>query len=486
LRRKGGAAIASDKPYYIAGRWKRSNSALEVRNPYDGSLVGATSHASDEDVEEAIESAVGAFEETRRQPSYRRHAALMAVRAGMEMRRDEIIRLIVQEAAKPLKDATAEFERGLLTVEVAAEESKRIGGEALPLDWAASADQRFGITRRFPVGPILGISPFNFPLNLALHKLAPAIASGNPIVLKPAAKTPLVMLLIAELVDQAGLPPGAVSIFPVPNETAERMVKDERFKLLTFTGSSSVGWRLKASAGMKRVLLELGGNAGVIVDEGAPLDYSLARLLRGSFSYAGQSCISVQRIYLHEAVYDSFLERLVDGVRSLIVGDPMDADTDVGALIDGGAAERVESWIQEAVAEGARVLTGGKRDGPVIEPAVIVDAPVEAKVCVEEAFAPLVVVFPFHDFRDAVKQVNSSQYGLQAGVFTRDLEHAWLAFEEIEAGGVVINDVPTWRVDHMPYGGVKASGLGREGVRYAIEEMTELRLLVMNREWVNA
>jgi len=471
------------RPYYIAGEWRRSDAKLDVISPYDGSVVGTTSYASERDVEDAIVAAERAFEETRRLPSYARHDALMRLRRGMDERRDEIIRSIVLEAGKPLKDATAEFERGLLTIATAAEEAKRIGGEAIPLDWAPSGDGRFGVTRRFPVGPVLGISPFNFPLNLALHKLAPAIASGNPIVLKPAAKTPLVMLTIAEIIDSAGLPPGAVSIFPVPNDVAERMVADERFKLLTFTGSSAVGWRLKGAAGKKRTLLELGGNAGVIVDQSAPQEYAVQRLLAGGFSYAGQSCISVQRVYIDRAIYDEFTAAFVDGVRRLKAGDPLDPATDVGPLIDEKAAQRTQAWIDEAVAEGAGVLTGGAREGSLFEPTVLVDVAPNARVCMEEAFAPLVVLFPFDDFAEAVRDVNSSPYGLQAGVFTRDLEHAWLAFEGIEAGGVIVNDVPTWRIDHMPYGGVKDSGFGREGLRYAIEEMTELKLLVINRAW---
>jgi glyceraldehyde-3-phosphate dehydrogenase (NADP+) len=483
VKRQEEGDIIEEKPYYIAGRWRRSEKRLDVVSPYDGSLVGATSWASDADVEEAIRAAQRAFHETRRSSSHARHDALMRIRSQMDSRREELIELIIREAGKPRRDAAGEFERGLLTVEAAAEESKRIGGEALPLDWAPSADARFGVTRRFPLGPVLGISPFNFPLNLALHKLTPAIAAGNTIVLKPATKTPLVMLTIAEIVHEAGLPEGAVSIFPVSNDGAEAMVKDERFRLLTFTGSSSVGWRLKAIAGTKRVLLELGGNAGVILDESAPLEYATERLLRGSFSYAGQSCISVQRIYVHQAIYDRFIDRFVAGVQVLRAGDPMNPDTDMGPLIDENAAQRTEAWVREAVDAGAHVVVGGRRDGAFFEPTVLIDVPSTAKVCIEEAFAPLVVVFKFNDFDSAVRDLNNSPYGLQAGVFTRDLEHAWRAFEGVEVGGVIVNDVPTWRVDHMPYGGVKGSGLGREGLRYAIEEMTEPRLLVINREW---
>jgi len=478
--------MAQSQPYYVAGHWKQSEARLEVVNPYSGSVVGATSYATEADVEEAIAGAQRAFEATRRLSSHERFDILGRVRHGMEERRDEIVRLIVEEAGKPIGSANAEFERALLTITTAAEEAKRIGGDAIPLDWAPSADHRFGITRRFPIGPVLGISPFNYPLNLALHKVAPAIASGNPIVLKPSYKTPLVMLTLAEIIDQAGLPSGAVSVMPVPNDVAERMVQDERFKLLTFTGSSAVGWHLKQLAGQKRVILELGGNAGVIVDETAPQKYAIKRLLAGGFSYAGQSCISVQRIYIHQAIYENFSRDFIVPVRALKLGDPMDPETDVGPLVDRKAAERTAEWIQEAVAQGARVLTGGKHDGALFEPTVLADASPTARVCMEEAFAPLVVLFPFKDFKSAVRDVDSSAYGLQAGVFTRDLENAWHAFEELTVGGIIINDVPNWRVDHMPYGGVKASGLGREGLRYAIEEMTELKLLVINRAWVDA
>lgn len=471
------------RPYYIAGQWKQSDNRLEVVNPYNGETVGVTSLATESDVEGAVAAAERALEETRRLSSHERFDILIRVRQGMEKRRDELIKSIVQEAGKPIKDATAEFERALLTVGTAAEESKRITGEAIPLDWAPAADERFGVTRRYPIGPVLAISPFNFPLNLAMHKLAPAIAAGNPVVLKPASKTPLVMLTMAEIIDEAGLPAGAVSVFPTTNALAEGMVQDDRFKLLTFTGSSSVGWRLKSVSGRKRVLLELGGNAGVIVDETAPQEYAAQRLLAGGFSYAGQSCISVQRVYIHEAIYEGFSGEFAEGVGKLKLGDPMNPETDVGPLIDEKAAQRTAEWVQEAVSDGARVLTGGKGNGSMYEPTVLAGAVPTARVCMEEAFAPLVVVFPFDDFRDAVKKVNGSDYGLQAGVFTRDLENAWLAFDELEVGGVVVNDVPTWRVDHMPYGGVKSSGLGREGLRYAIEEMTELKLMVVNRSW---
>lgn len=472
------------RPYYIAGKWKYSDEKLEVINPANGQTVSNTSYATRADVEEAISAAERAFQDTRRLSSHERFDILMKIYNGMEKRKDELIRLIVQEAGKPIRDATAEFQRGLLTVQTAAEEAKRIGGESMPLDWTPAADRRFGITKRFPIGPILGISPFNFPLNLALHKLAPALAAGNPIVLKPATKTPLVMLAMAEIIHQAGLPEGAVSIFPVPNEVAEQMVKDDRFKLLTFTGSSPVGWHLKSVAGQKNVLLELGGNAGVIVDDTAPLEYTLQRVLTGGFSYSGQSCISVQRVYVHQSIYDKFSEGLVDGARNLKIGDTMDPDTDMGPMIDEKAAQRIQQWVQEAVDGGSRLLVGGERKGAFFSPAVLSGAPPDSRVCTQEAFAPIIVLFPFDNFAGALRALDRSYFGLQSGVFTRDLEHAWMAFEELTVGGIMLNDVPTWRVDHMPYGGVKGSGLGREGIRYSIEEMTELKLMVINRAWV--
>ena len=475
--------MSSTRPYYVAGRWQESDDRLEVVNPYDGSVVGVTSYASEAHVEEALTAAERAFDQTRRLPAYARSEALLRIRDGMLALREELARLIVQEAGKPWRDASGEVERAALTVQTAAEEARRIGGEMIPLDWAPRGRQRVGVAARFPIGPVLGISPFNFPLNLAMHKLAPAIAAGNPMIVKPASKTPLVMLALAEIVDGAGLPAGAVSILPLPGPRAERLAADPRIKAVSFTGSSQVGWHLRDVAGPKRVLLELGGNAGVIVDESAPLDYAVGQLVTGGFSYAGQSCISVQRVFVHESLFAAFLDRFADGVRSLKVGDPMDPDTDLGPMIDEGAARRIAAWVEEAVSQGARVVTGGGRHGSVFEPTILVDAPPEAKVCAEEAFAPLVVVFPFKTFEEAVEQLNRSYYGLQAGVFTRDLERAWYAFENIEVGGVVINDVATWRAEHQPYGGVKGSGLGREGVKYAIEEMTDLRLMILNRSW---
>jgi glyceraldehyde-3-phosphate dehydrogenase (NADP+) len=351
----------------------------------------------------------------------------------------------------------------------------------MPLDLLPASKGRFGIVRRFPIGPIAGISPFNFPLNLALHKIAPAMASGNPIVLKPPSRDPLTMMLIARLLDEIGIPKGSVSVLPMNREVGDAMVEDDRFKLLSFTGSPDVGWDMKRRAGMKRVVLELGGNAGVIVDEDADLDFAAQRARVGAFSYAGQVCISVQRIFVHEAVYKSFKHHLIEETGKIKCGDPLDRATDLGPMIDEKAAQRSQKWVEDAVAGGARVLTGGKADGRFFQPTIIENAARESFVCSREAFAPLVTIFPVKSFKKAVDLVNDSEYGLQAGVFTNRLEHALYAFERIEAGGVIVNDIPTYRIDHMPYGGVKASGLSREGLRYAIEDMTEMRLMVINR-----
>jgi glyceraldehyde-3-phosphate dehydrogenase (NADP+) len=369
-----------------------------------------------------------------------------------------------------------------MTFHVAAEEARRIGGEVVPMELAAHGRGRLAIVRRFPIGPVAAISPFNFPLNLSAHKIAPAIAAGNPIVLKPATKTPLSALYLAELLRQSGLPEGAISVLPLPRKTGDRLVTDARFKLLTFTGSSPVGWDMKARAGKKKVILELGGNAGVIVDDSADLAVAARRVATGGFALAGQSCISVQRVYVHERVVDAFTSELLARVAALKVGDPLDPATDLGPMIDESEAARVDEWVQEAVGRGARVLTGGRRlGGALYAPTVLADVPADAKVCAAEVFAPLVGIFPFARFDDALREVNRSAFGLQAGVFTSSLEHTLRAFDEIETGGVIVNDVPTWRIDQMPYGGVKDSGLGREGPRYTIDEMTEPRLLVINR-----
>ncbi len=468
-------------PMYLAGEWVESDSPLEITNPYDGSPIGRTWLASADQLEQAIVAAQAAFETTRAQPTFERVRILDALAVKLKEHRDEIASLIAREAGKPIRDAEIEADRGVFTVQIAAEEAKRIEGEVIPLDLLASSKGRFGIVRRFPIGPIAGISPFNYPLNLALHKVAPAIASGNPIVLKPPTRDPLVMLFVARLLDEIGIVPGSLSVLPMNREVGNVMVEDERFALLSFTGSPDVGWEMKRSAGRKKVVLELGGNAGVIVDEDSDLSFAAQRIRVGAFAYAGQVCISVQRVFVHEKVYGAFLETLVAETSRIKLGDPLDRDTDLGPMIDEKAAARSQKWIEDAVAAGANVVTGGKADGRFMQPTIIERAPRESFVCSREAFAPLVTVFPVSSFGKAVDAVNDSEFGLQAGVFTNNLEHALYAYEHIEAGGVIINDVPTYRIDHMPYGGVKSSGLSREGIRYAIEDMTEMRLMVINR-----
>lgn len=468
-------------PIYLAGEWVESDQQLTITNPYNGNTVGTTWFASNEQLEQAIVGAKQAFEQTRTQPTFERAAILDALADRMKQHRDEIASLIVLEAGKPIRDAEVEADRGIFTVRTAAEEARRIEGEVIPLDLLPSSKGRFGIVRRFPIGPIAGISPFNFPLNLALHKVAPAIASGNSIVLKPPSKDPLVMLFIARLLDEIGIVPGALSVLPMTREVGDRMVEDDRFKLLSFTGSPDVGWEMKRRAGRKNVVLELGGNAGVIIDEDADLAFAAQRVRVGAFAYAGQVCISVQRVFVHDAVYDQFIETLVAETEKVVMGDPLDRATDLGPMIDDKAAQRSQAWIEDAQRQGARVLTGGKADGRFMQPTIIENAPKEAFVCSREAFAPLVTVCRVASFAEALRGVNDSEFGLQAGVFTNNLERALVAFESIEAGGVIINDIPTYRIDHMPYGGVKSSGLSREGIRYAIEDMTEMRLMVLNR-----
>jgi len=467
-------------PIFLAGRWVESPDILVIENPADAATpAGSTYTASDAQYEEAVDAAVAAFDLTRRLPAYERGRILREISAGIGVRREELGRLIATESGKPIRDALVEVDRAVLTFRLGAEEAERMTGEVIPLDLLPSSKDRVGITRRFPIGPIAAISPFNFPLNLAAHKVAPAIATGNPIVLKPPSKDPLTMLAIAEIIEAAGPPPGSVSILPMTRELGDRMVADERFKLLTFTGSPAVGWRMKERAGKKKVVLELGGNAGVIVDKTADLDWAVRRSLVGAFAYAGQVCISVQRMVIHEAIWDTFMDRFVEGARALKLGDPLDPTTDLGPMVDAKAAERTQRWVEEAVALGGTLRLGGRADGTFFPPTILTDVPLSAHVCADEAFAPLVVASRFADFDEAIAMVNDSSFGLQTGVFTNDLGAAWRAFGDLEVGGVIINDVPTYRIDHMPYGGVKDSGLGREGLRWAMEDMTEIRIMVL-------
>jgi glyceraldehyde-3-phosphate dehydrogenase (NADP+) len=381
-----------------------------------------------------------------------------------------------------LKTARVEVDRAVMTFSVAAEEANRFReGELVPIDIAPGNDGMFGITRRFPLGVVIGISPFNFPLNLVAHKVAPSIASGNAMILKPASQTPLSALILGEIVTEAGLPGGLLNILPLPGADVEPVIDDERIKKVSFTGSDAIGWELKKKYPKKKVTLELGGNAATIIDEDPPdLDFAASRNAWGAFYQAGQSCISVQRMYVHEKTFDKFISRFVEETRKLRLGDPMLEDTDVGPVIDSGSADRIMKWVEDALSNGAKLISGGNRDGSLIEPTVLTDVPSGCDVSKSEVFGPVVHVERYRDFDDALKAVNDSRYGLQAGVFTKDMKKAFKAYSALEVGGVVVNDYPSFRVENMPYGGVKDSGVGREGVRYAIEEMTELKLMVVN------
>src|SRR5271170_3903740 len=466
--------------FYVDGRWETDGERVEICSPGTGELAGVTYRATSAHAEAAIAAAVRAFETTRKMGGYERQRILRAIASGVEKHRDELARIMALEAGKPLKASRVEVDRSVFTFGVAAEEAVRIGGEYLPLDWQASTAGRWGIVRRFAMGPIAAITPFNFPINLVAHKLAPAIAAGCTIILKPAPQTPLTALRLAQIIEEAGWPAGALNVLPLSNEDAAKLVTDDRIKLLSFTGSTAVGWQLKAHAGKKRVVLELGGNAGVVICADANLDYAIERCAVGGFTYAGQTCISVQRILVEEPIYEKFLARFVERVKKLRVGDVLDEGTDVGPLINEEAAKRNTAWIDEAVKGGAKLLCGGTREGATVTPAVLTGTSPAMRVNCREIFGPVVTVEKFSGFSTALATVNNSDFGLQAGIFTRDFLRISQAFETQEVGGVIVGDVPSFRIDHMPYGGVKDSGIGREGLRYAIEEMTEPRLLAVN------
>jgi acyl-CoA reductase-like NAD-dependent aldehyde dehydrogenase len=466
--------------FLVDGKWMEDGDAVEVKSPYDGSVVGRVFQGRRAHAEAAIAAAVKAFGTTRRLPAFERQRVLRRVAEGISKRKEEFARTICQEAGKPIKAARTEVERAIFTFTVAAEESTRIYGEYLPLDWQEYTAGRWGIVKRFPLGPIAGITPFNFPLNLVVHKVAPAIAAGCPMVLKPAPQTPLSALLMAEVVQQAGWPDGGLNVLPLSNDDARLLVTDDRIKLISFTGSAAVGWQIKKDSGKKKVILELGGNAGVIIHGDADLDYAAERCVAGAFGYAGQTCISVQRVLVQQSAYGKLVDLFLAGVKTLRCGDPLEASTDVGPLIRETDAVRAADWIHEAVRGGARVLCGGTRKGSLLEPTVLTGTRPDMKVNCQEIFGPVVTVEPYLEFADALRLINSSPYGLQAGIFTRDAKLMFQAFDELEVGGLLAGDVPTFRIDHMPYGGIKDSGIGREGLRYAIEEMTEPKLMVMN------
>jgi acyl-CoA reductase-like NAD-dependent aldehyde dehydrogenase len=466
-------------PYYVANRAEFPNRDLVVTDKYTGKAATRVAMADEAAIDRAIAAAVKAARPMQQLKGYERQAVLQHCVRRFTERAEELAESLCIEAGKPIKDSRGEVGRLIDTFRIAAEESVRTVGEVLPLDISPRARDYSGMWKRVPIGPCSFISPFNFPLNLAAHKIAPALAVGCPFVLKSASLTPIGALTIGEVLAECDLPEGAFSILPCRREGARLFTEDPRLKLLSFTGSPSVGWALKAQAGMKKVVLELGGNAACIVDEDTDLDDAVERIVIGAFYQSGQSCISVQRILIHDKVYGELERRLVAATRALKTGDPKDPQTFIGPMISEAEAERLHGWINEAKRAGARVLCGGGRDGVMLEPTLVADVPKGQPLREDEAFGPVAILSRFSDFDAALEEVNDSQFGLQAGVFTRDVYKVQRAWDVLEVGGVVVGDAPSWRVDHMPYGGVKNSGLGREGVRFAMEDMTEIRLLVL-------
>jgi acyl-CoA reductase-like NAD-dependent aldehyde dehydrogenase len=466
--------------FIVGGQKRKSDELGEVRFPYDDELVAEVYQASDEDLGDAVVSAVVGFEITRKLPVHARSHVLHNLLDQMEKRSDELVEALVMEGGKTQNVGRGEVGRARETVRVAAEEAKRIDGEIIPIDWTEAGEGRMGFVRRLPLGPVLGIAPFNYPLNLACHKLAPAIAAGNSFILKPASATPISGLLLGEMVLEAGFPPEALSVVTCPGSKAEKLVADPRIAYFTFTGSSEVGWHLKGIAGRKRVGLELGGNAAAIIHDDASIDYAVGRIAVGGFTNAGQNCISVQRVLLHRPIYNETMEKLLDRINALKVGDPRDPEVEVGPMIDEGAAADAFNVVQEAVEQGAEIMLGGTCEGTMFQPTVLANTKPDMRVNREEIFAPVITVTPYDDFDDALAMANDTDYGLQSGLFTQNMNRIMRAFDEIEVGGLQVNDVSTFRVDQMPYGGVKGSGVGREGPRYAIEEMTEMKLMVLN------
>jgi len=466
-------------PFLLGGELRTGAESVAIRSPYSGELIGRAELAGPDDVAAALDAAVAAGPAAAALPSHARAAVLDRIGAGVAQRGDTLARLLAAEAGKPLALARAEIDRAVFVFRQGAEEAGRMGGEVIPMDLQPHGERRWGITRRFPLSPITAIIPFNFPVLLAAHKLAPAIACGATMVLKVPPQDPLATLLLGEIVRESGYPAGAVSILLCSNDAAAPLIDDARVRMITFTGSARAGWAIRRRAPTKRVTLELGGNAAVMIEPDADLEHAVRRCVAGGYLYAGQSCISTQRILVHETLYPHFTELFVPAVKALRTGDPMADITDVGPMIDQASAERAAQWISEAVAAGARVATGGRREGAMLQPAVVLDTTGAMRVNCEEIFAPVTTVRSYTDFDAAIAAVNDSPYGIQAGLFTNDMRTILRAFERVEVGGLVVNDVPGFRVDHAPYGGVKESGQGREGVRYAIEEMTELKLLVL-------
>lgn len=461
----------------LAGEWRDAEESFEVSSPYSGERIAEVASAAEGSFAEALGAAELAAKKMRDLPRFRISAGLKKISEGITDRADELTRTIALESAKPLIYARGEVQRAVATFAWAAGEAERFSGEMVPLDTQPNGKGKTGFSFRVPRGVIYGITPFNFPLNLVAHKVAPALAAGNSIIIKPSPRTPLTALLLGEIFLESGLPKSAMQVVPMDTKYIDLVYSDERIKMISFTGSDKVGWDLKSRAGRKAVALELGGNAPAIVDQTADIDHAVQRATVGAFAFSGQVCISVQRVLLHEEIAEEFTDGFVERARSLRVGDPLEESTQLSVMIDEAAAERAQNWVEEAVSGGAQVLCGNERKGSMLNATVLTDAREEMRVVEEEAFAPLAVVETFSDFEEAVDRANRSKYGLQVGVFTKDLDRALYAAKNLEYGGVIVNDVPTFRVDNMPYGGVKSSGFGREGLRYAMEEMSEIRLV---------
>ncbi|HYJ59828.1 MAG TPA: aldehyde dehydrogenase family protein [Actinomycetota bacterium] len=468
------------RPYLVNGEWRTGQGSFEVKNPYDSQVVAEIAVPTETDVEEAVATAAAIFHETSRLSVAARSTALDHISRRLAETVEENARLIAAEGGKPLKWARVEATRAVSTFRWASETLRHGQDELMRLDTEAAFGSRVGLLRRFPVGPVLGITPFNFPLNLVAHKVAPALAVGAPIVVKPASATPLGSLRLAEFFDETDLPDGMYQVLPVSSKVADTMARDDRFRKISFTGSAPIGWYLKGLDPRKKVTLELGGNAGVIVHSDADLDLAAQRIAFGGYYQAGQSCISVQRVLVASEVYDDFATRLTKQVEQLKVGDPMDENVDVGPVIERSEVERIGAWIEEAVSQGAEVLTGGTIDGPFVQPTLLSQTTPQMKVRCEEVFGPVCTITPYQTFDEALAEVNDSKYGLQAGVFTNDINRAFEAHRTLEVGGVIVNDVSAFRADQMPYGGSKDSGFGREGLRFAMEEMTEPRIMVLS------
>jgi len=465
---------------FCAGKFISTSRIHQVVNPYDSHQVAGTFLAGEVELETAIRSADKVKEELAAMPSFLKYAILKQISDELSALRQQFAELITFESGKPIRYALAEVDRSIQTFIIAAEESKRLPKEYLSIDWTSAGAGKEGFVKYFPVGIVAGISPFNFPLNLAVHKIAPAIATGCPIILKPSSLTPLSTLMLAQIISRTQLPEGAVSILPMDRKTGNRLVTDERISLVSFTGSPEVGWKMKRDAGNKKVVLELGGNAGVIISNGTDLEMAAAKCVAGGFAYAGQVCIHTQRIYILREQFNTFSDLFIEKVNKLKAGDPLDPKTDMAIMIDEANAIRVTRWVDDAVAAGATILAGGKRDRNYMPPTVLTGTNENMQVCAGEVFGPVVVLEPVETFTQAVSRVNAGRFGLQAGVFTDSINEMNEAFNKLQVGGVIINDVPTFRVDHMPYGGVKDSGSGREGVKYTISDMLEPRLLIKN------